>query len=76
MSGGGRRPHRESARWVVRDPSGHVRQMSLKPGRGNGHVWCTDITRGNADGLDMSGSGTRNVRRLPLEPEARPNKSG
>jgi hypothetical protein len=38
------RPHRESARWDVRDPdmyelgARHVRQRSLEPGPGTGHV--------------------------------------
>jgi hypothetical protein len=47
---------------------GYVRQTSLEPGLGTGHVQCRDLTRVKAEGSDMSSVGTGYVRETPLEP--------
>jgi hypothetical protein len=45
-------PHRESARWGVRDPdmsdqeTGYVWKRLLEPGPSAGHIRCTNLTRG------------------------------
>jgi hypothetical protein len=54
MSGGAEtpfyRPHRESARWSVRDPEmsdprvEHIRKRLLEPGMDTGQVRCTRIS--------------------------------
>jgi hypothetical protein len=68
------RSDRESTHWGVRDPdmsdkeTEHIWKRLLEPDHSTGHVWCMDLTRGKADGTDMSGPWTGYVRRSPLEP--------
>jgi hypothetical protein len=68
------RPHKESARWGVRDPNisdmepGHIWKTLLEPGLDTGQVRCTRLNKGKSAGPDMSGSETGYVRRMSLEP--------
>jgi hypothetical protein len=44
----------------------YVRQPSLEPGLGTGHVRCLALTRVRAEEPDMSGTGTGYVQKVLL----------
>jgi hypothetical protein len=43
--------------------AGHVRQRSLEPSLGTGHVLCMALTQVRAEESDMSSTGTGYVRK-------------